>query len=268
MPLAQPGSLGAVRSRSIYNNMFEEQILMDSYRGSMAHGTYVPSYEENSSDDIDTLAVYRFPIQYYLTMPGYHHSRESHEEKGRNEEYDRVAYEVRKMFNMLQQINPNVISTLFLRKEDYLKLTPEWEYVVSKADVFQAKVKIKNAFGGYAYSQLQKMTQEQKYLGYMGEKRKKLVDKYGYDTKNAAHLIRLLKMGIEYLRDGRPLVFRPDAQELLSIKQGEWKLDQVMKESDRLFGEFEKEYENSKLPMDNNPTEINKILYEVMTFND
>jgi predicted nucleotidyltransferase len=232
----------------------------------MAHGMYIPSYQENSSDDIDTICVYRFPEQYYLTMPGYHHSREMHEEKGRNEETDDVAYEIRKMFKMLQEINPNVISTLFLREEDFLSITPQWKYVMEHAHVFQSKVKIKNAFGGYAYSQLQKMTQEQKYLGYMGDKRKRLVDKHGYDTKNAAHLIRLLRMGIEYLTDGHPKVFRLDAEELLEIKTGKWKLDRLMKESDRLFSEFEIAYDKSTLPKDNNPQEINKILYEVMTY--
>lgn len=256
------------KNSSIYADMFEETVLLNAYRGSMSHGMYVPSYEKNSSDDIDTISVYRYPIQYYLTLPGYHHSREMHEEKGKNEETDAVGYEVRKMFKMLQEINPNVISTLFLREEDYLSITEEWRFVVENADKFRAKVKIKNAFGGYAYSQLQKMTQEQKYLGYMGVKRKLLVDKYGYDTKNAAHLIRLLRMGIEYLIDGRPKVFRPDAEELMSIKRGEWKLDQLMKESDRLFSELEKAYEKSSLPMDNNQADINKLLYEVMTFNN
>lgn len=33
----------------------------------------------------------------------------------------------------------------------------------------------------------------------MGEKRKQLVAKHGYDTKNASHLIRLLRMGMEFL---------------------------------------------------------------------
>jgi len=34
--------------------------------------------------------------------------------------------------------------------------------------------------------------------GYMGKKRRELVMRVGYDAKNAAHLIRLLRMGIEF----------------------------------------------------------------------
>ena len=84
--------------------------------------------------------------------------------------------------------------------------------------------------------------------GYMGAKRKELVKKVGYDAKNAAHLIRLLRMGIEFLHDGQMLVARPDAQELLAIKRGEWSLDQVKQEAERLFKEAESAYAASRLP--------------------
>jgi len=61
----------------------------------------------------------------------------------------------------------------------------------------------------------------------MGTKRKMLVEKYGYDCKNAAHLIRLLRMGVEFLKDGRLYVMREDAKQLIEIKRGEWTLEQV-----------------------------------------
>lgn len=250
--------------QSIYGDMFEEQELMNAYRGSKAHGMYISPLKTGGSDDIDTISVYRFPIQYYLTLPAYNHSRESHESiEG---QFDHVAYEIKKMFTMLQNMNPNVINTLFLRKEDYLNITPQWQMVIDNRDIFQSRVSIKNAFGGYAYAQLKKMTQEQKYMGYMGEKRKKLVDEYGYDTKNAAHLIRLLRMGIEYLSDGEPQIFRPDAKELIDIKLGKWTMEQLMKESDKLFDELEIAYDKSKLPQQSNSTKINKLLFEVMNY--
>ena len=40
----------------------------------------------------------------------------------------------------------------------------------------------------------------------------------GYDIKNAAHVIRLYRMGIEYLESGNLQVFRPDREELKAIK--------------------------------------------------
>lgn len=73
------------------------------------------------------------------------------------------------------------------------------------------------------------------FSGYMGNKRKSLVEKYGYDTKNAAHLIRILRMGIEFLSEGRMHVNREDRNELLAIKNGEWSLERVQSEAEKLF---------------------------------
>lgn len=44
--------------------------------------------------------------------------------------------------------------------------------------------------------------------------------RHGYDTKHAMHLCRLLKMGIEILREGEVQVRRRDADWLRSVRQG------------------------------------------------
>jgi hypothetical protein len=82
----------------------------------------------------------------------------------------------------------------------------------------------------------------------MGAKRKAIVEKNGYDTKNASHLIRLLRTGIEFLDTGRVNVFRQDAEELMAIKRGEWTLEEVKRESNRLFGEASLARARSNLP--------------------
>ena len=84
--------------------------------------------------------------------------------------------------------------------------------------------------------------------GYMGTKRRELVRRIGYDSKNAAHLIRLLRMGVEFLQSGQLLVERDDADELLSIKRGEWPLELVKAEAERLFRLAEEAYSLSTLP--------------------
>ena len=85
-------------------------------------------------------------------------------------------------------------------------------------------------------------------LGYLGDKRKQLVLRDGYDSKNAAHLIRLLRMCIEFMRTGEMIVERPDAAELLDIKKGKWRLEDVKKLSDELFAEAKSARDESKLP--------------------
>lgn len=58
--------------------------------------------------------------------------------------------------------------------------------------------------------------------------RSELEEQFGYDTKHAAHLVRLLRMGAEALETGVLNVFRPDAAELLSIRHGAWTYDEVV----------------------------------------
>jgi predicted nucleotidyltransferase len=61
------------------------------------------------------------------------------------------------------------------------------------------------------------------YLGWKNErnpKRAELEAKFGYDTKHAMHLVRLLLMAEEILSTGKVIVKRPDAELLLSIRAG------------------------------------------------
>lgn len=242
--------------------MFEKKQVMECYRGSRAHNLFVPPEEENGTDDIDLINVYVYPIQYYLTLEGYRHKKEVKEEwKG---ELDIVGYEIKKMFSLLSQINPNVIATFYTRKEDYLFITDQWKKVIENRHIFLGKDRIRDAYCGYARSQLKRMGSGSK-NGYMGEKRFKLVEKYGYDCKNAAHSIRLLRMGIEFLRDGEPKVYREhDREELLAIKNGKLKLKEVDKMATDLLNKVDKAHKKSQLPDKNNPIEINKLLFNIM----
>jgi hypothetical protein len=86
-------------------------------------------------------------------------------------------------------------------------------------------------------------------IGYMGDKRKRLVLEHGYDSKNAAHLIRLLRMCKEFMETGELGVYRiADRDELLSIKRGEWPLTQVKELATQLFEEAKEAKERSTLP--------------------
>lgn len=58
--------------------------------------------------------------------------------------------------------------------------------------------------------------------------RAELEEKYGYDTKHAYHLVRLIRMCNEILETGKVLVKRPDRDELLAIRNGSWSYDKLM----------------------------------------
>lgn len=55
-----------------------------------------------------------------------------------------------------------------------------------------------------------------------------LEEKYGYDTKHAYHLVRLIRMCREVLETGKVIVKRPDREELLAIRNGAWSYDTLI----------------------------------------
>lgn len=70
--------------------------------------------------------------------------------------------------------------------------------------------------------------QYQTWLLQRNEKRAALEAKFGFDTKHASHLVRLMRMAREILVDHKVLVKRPDAEELLAIRAGAWSYEQIV----------------------------------------
>jgi hypothetical protein len=101
--------------------------------------------------------------------------------------------------------------------------------------------------------------------GYMGQKRRELVRRVGYDAKNAAHLIRLLRMGIEFLTEGTMHVERADGPELLEIKRGAWPLEKVKAEAERLFQLSQEAYVRSSLPPEPDRDRAERLCVEMIS---
>lgn len=78
--------------------------------------------------------------------------------------------------------------------------------------------------------------------------RNELEQKYGYDTKNAMHLVRLMRMGKEALTEGVVRVKRPDAAELLDIRNGKWSYEEILQYAEQMHTEIETLVKTSKLP--------------------
>jgi uncharacterized protein len=96
------------------------------------------------------------------------------------------------------------------------------------------------------------------------EARAELEAKYGYDTKHASHLIRLLRTGLEILRDHTILVRRPDAEELMAIRDGQWSYDELMEQAEGLQAQIAEAYETSTLRKSPDVAKIDALLLEVL----
>jgi len=221
---------------------------------------YIPNTDPNSIDDIDLMGVYLAPLEYYIGLGLGRRYRKSIEKfVGK---YDVVHYELRKFVNLLIKSNPNVLSLLWVKDNHYLKRTDYGDLLIENRDLFVSKLAYAS-FTGYAYSQLKRM-EKFSFKGYMGKKRKMLVNKFGLDTKNAAHCIRLLKMGMEFLTTGELNVARSDAPMLLEIKTGKWTLEQVKTEAKRLFNLADEAYIRSTLPNEPDIKGIEKIVMDIL----
>jgi predicted nucleotidyltransferase len=80
-----------------------EGLISLCWRGSVAHGMYVPKSDPDSIDDKDVLGVYIGPREHYLGF-----GRKTVYEKWEGE-WDSVFYELRQFIGLLLNCNPNVL---------------------------------------------------------------------------------------------------------------------------------------------------------------
>lgn len=232
-----------------------------AFRGSVAHGTYEPNTDPNSIDDIDLMGIAVPSLEHYFGLRQFG-SRGTVEIV--EDPWDIVVYEARKAINLLAKGNPNVLSLLWLPPEHYFHIEDAGRYLIGNKSLFATKVAAK-AFVGYARGQFVKMSRLN-FEGYMGEKRKRLVQRFGYDTKNAAHAIRILRQGIHFLKTGDLETDRTDidADELLEIKHGKWGLERIKKYTEYLFVKARYAEEHSPLPDRPDMDAINRLAVSVI----
>jgi len=215
------------------------------YRGSISHNLYVPPTDPDCTDDVDVFMVTMADVNDYVGILQFKDSR-SEFISGR---VDLEQHDIRKFLHLCNGSNPNVIQSLHVPDHHVIFVSPEFDRIILRnRRAFGSKL-LYHTFTGYAMNQLRKLT-EGAYKGYMGEKRKALVDKFGYDTKNASHLIRLLTMAKEFFQTNGTLVVERthDRDFLLSIKRGEFTLDEVMTIAVGLSAEVTEAYTKSTLP--------------------
>ncbi|MFH0901624.1 MAG: nucleotidyltransferase domain-containing protein [Pseudomonadota bacterium] len=94
--------------------------------------------------------------------------------------------------------------------------------------------------------------------------RAELEREHGYDTKHAMHLIRLMRMGLEALENGELLVRRPDAAELIAIRDGSMSFEDLLAAAARLQEDLESAAANSNLPNDVNHRLVDELALELM----
>ena len=84
-----------------------------------------------------------------------------------------------------------------------------------------------------------------------------------YDAKNMMHTFRLLDMAEEILADGKVNVRRPNREELLSIRRGEFEYDVLIEQAEQKLKAIDAAFDASALPNEPNVQQIETILIEI-----
>lgn len=94
--------------------------------------------------------------------------------------------------------------------------------------------------------------------------RAELEKKFGYDTKHACHLVRLIRMCREILETGQVLVKRPDAEELRAIRAGTWTYARVCEFAEVEDISLNESVKNSKLPSSPDTEKVQEIVFNMV----
>ncbi len=95
-------------------------------------------------------------------------------------------------------------------------------------------------------------------------RRSELEARFGYDTKHALHLIRLLRMGLEIVSTGRVLVRRDDRDDLLGIKSGALTYDELMARAEALGQQVHAAAATSPLPAAPDDAALDRLCAELV----
>ena len=225
--------------------------------GSESQGTAI-----SGTSDFDVIGVSVPPLDNYFGLSEYG-SRGTKEI--REGDLDAVMFEARKAVRLLANNNPNCLMMLFVRPEDILFCNRAGQYLLDHREMFLTS-KVEDSFLGYATSSLGKMGAVNGPTGDMGAKRKLSVEQFGYDVKDACHLIRLVRMGEEILLTGKVNVWRGgiDADELMAIKRGEWSFGKVQAVANEGFERVRAASAATKLPKEIDYKKINDICVRVV----
>lgn len=95
--------------------------------------------------------------------------------------------------------------------------------------------------------------------------RAELEARFGYDTKHAAHLLRLMRTGIELLESGELHVKRADAMELRAVRDGALSYDDLISQARTLETRMKAAAASTRLPTDVDHEVLDELLFDLIT---
>jgi uncharacterized protein len=224
--------------------------------------------------DIDISGVYIQPVEHILGIAqmregddGFKHffnpdvqvwSTGNDNSKNTADDVDLNLYSLRKWANMAATGNTNALEFLFVPNSTASSTNAAiWDkHIVSNAQHFISK-RAAFHFAEFAKGMLKRIKGEG--TGKHGQ-RPALIEEFGYDTKAAMHLIRVLEEGKELMDTGRITLPRPNAQLLTRIRGGEFDFVEIEFMYDQRLAYLYEAQARSSLPAELDRAKISEII--------
>lgn len=223
--------------------------------GSTAHGISV------GFDDLDFTVVRIEPFEELVVGDDRTQSQmirtKPEGERSEPGDIDLNVYTLRRFTRLAANGNPSILMILFAPEE--LRMIDDSFPATRLSEVTLSK-RAGEAYLGYLRKQLEKWQGKAS----MGTSRPELMEAHGYDTKFAAHAIRLGIQGVEYLNTGRislPMA-EPIASEIRLLRAGQMPEAEALAWVRTVERDLIKAHEASKLPERADPAQVKAFLVE------
>ncbi len=241
-------------------------VIYEVWTGSAAYGA------SNDSSDMDIYAVCIPPkydvfpnLQGYIDGFGTKYNKftvwQQHhvEDKSARKEYDFTIYSIVNFFNLCLDNNPNMIDALFVPRRCILYSTPIGELIRDNRHKFLHKGAW-HRFRGYSYAQMKKIKDRN---NVSNPKRQELIKAYGYDTKFAMQLVRLL-LEVEEILTVHDLNVDRNSDILKLVRNGHWTFEQLEEWFQNKEKALELTFSKSTLREEPDENEIKEILIKCL----
>lgn len=187
--------------------------------------------------------------------PKFDQFQQHHVKSDNGNEYDFSIYGIVKYLDLLMDCNPNIVDSIWVPANCITHCTAIGQMVRDQRKLFLHKGAW-HRFRGYAYSQLHKIQNKQNATS---ERRKDLIERYGYDVKFAYHVVRLLDECQQILETGE-IDLQRDRERLKAIRRGEWTEEQIRDFFSAKEKELEALYQSSLLRYEPDEQAIKQLL--------
>lgn len=238
-----------MKIRQVVKERLDKEFGVDNYyliciaiSGSHAYGM------QTKDSDFDIMGLFLPSIDYILGL-----KKVEQVIVEKSDGIEGIMFNFVKWFKLMIDQNPNTLELLWHVPSQYVYTdTTVWPKLLENRSNFLSK-KLKHSLGGYSFAQMNRLNKLNEKVN-ENPKRLEEFKKFGYSTKNASHMFRLLNMAFDALVDEELTVMRPERQFLISIREGKYTYDEIIKMVNEKFSRVEEAYMRSNLR--------NKIDYE------